>query len=57
MGDFGDLEGPGLHDHHLEQSASGKYVSLCVELIVYDETERMHLYAALRNHRATHLIL
>ena len=38
-------------------SSSGKYVSLRVELIVYDETERMHLYAALRNHRATHLIL
>ena len=39
------------------KSSSGKYVSLRVELIVYDETERIRLYAALRSHRATHLIL
>ncbi len=39
------------------KSSSGKYVSLHVELIVYDEAERMRLFAALRNHRATHIIL
>lgn len=39
------------------KSSAGKYVSLHVELIVYDEAERMRLYAALRDHRATHIIL
>ena len=38
-------------------SSSGKYVSLKVELVVYSEKERTRLYAALGNHRATHIIL
>ncbi len=38
------------------KSSAGKYVSLYVELIVYDETERTRLYEALGNHRATHII-
>jgi len=38
-------------------SSKGKYISLNVELVVHNEKERTGIFAALKKHPATHMIL